>query len=197
MSEEQSSFFSILFRQKHIRRWGLMHSVMPENLTEHSAETADLAHALAVIGNTYFGKQYDTGRVTELALFHDAPEVYTGDLPTPVKYFSPQMRESYAAIEDKAIDTLLGKLPPAMRPVYESLLRARPEDEELHKLVKAADKLSAYLKALSEEKAGNPEFARARLASEKALDAMDCPELAFFRAHFLSSFGMTLDEIQD
>lgn len=196
MNDGQSSFYSLIFRQKYIKRWGLMNSTMPENLTEHSAETAVLAHALAVIGNKYFGKSYDPAKTAELALFHDVPEVYTGDLPTPIKYFSPQMRESYSEIEENAIRELTSKLPEEMRDIYEEILR-EGDDPELKKLVKAADKLSAYIKALTEETAGNREFSKARKTISEALDRMDCPELDYFRAHFLDSFALTIDEMQN
>ena len=197
MADSQSSFYSILFRQKYIKRWGLMNSVTPENLCEHSAETAILAHALAVIGNTYFGKDYDCGRTAELSLFHDSAEVYTGDLPTPIKYYSPEMRKSYAKIESNALNALIEKLPPEMRTAYsETLFNTKESDAELWILVKAADKLAAHIKALTEVRAGNGEFIQAQRTTREAMDKMDCPELMYFREHFLDAFGLTLDEMQ-
>ena len=116
------SFYALVFRQKYIRRWGLMRNTLTENLSEHAMETAVLAHALALIGNEYFSRNYNPDRIATLALFHDVPEVYTGDLPTPVKYFDNNSRESYQHIEEKAIESLLSKLPAPLRPTYQSIL---------------------------------------------------------------------------
>ena len=118
-----NSFFALAFRQKYIRRWGLMRSVRDETLSEHANDVAVLAHALAVIGNTFYGKNYDTGRVAVCALFHDLPEVYTGDMPTPVKYFNDETKESYRRVEEQAVDRLLSKLPKELRAEYDGVLR--------------------------------------------------------------------------
>jgi 5'-deoxynucleotidase len=190
---KQSNFYALLFRQKYIKRWGLMRNVTEENLAEHSAETAIMTHALASIGNAVFGMHYDIGKAVVLALFHDAPEVVTGDLPTPIKYFNPQIRTSYAEIEENAVGLLLDKLPPELRPEYEPLLSDGEPD--LHLLVKAADKLCAYIKCVEEEKSGNPEFRQARITVLKALEAIDSRELKWFREHLLPAFELTLDEI--
>lgn len=190
---KQSNFYALLFRQKYIKRWGLMRNVTEENLAEHSAETAILTHALASIGNTVFGRHYDIGKAVVLALFHDAPEVVTGDLPTPVKYFNPQIRTSYAEIEESAVTLLLSKLPPELRPEYEPLLSGGEPD--LHLLVKAADKLCAYIKCVEEEKSGNPEFRQARITVLKTLESFDSPELKWFCEHLLPAFELTLDEM--
>ncbi len=190
-----NSFFALLFRQKYIVRWGLMRNTTPETLSEHSAETAAIAHALAVIGNTVYNKSYDPEKVACLALFHDASEVFTGDMPTPVKYFSPEMRSGYALIEDKAIEKLLSKLPEELRSEYRSLLSSDSSDTESHRLVKIADKLSAYIKCLTEEAAGNKEFSSAAKTIKEALDKYDSPELEYFKEHFLEAFTLTLDEM--
>lgn len=190
---EQNSFYALLFRQKYIKRWGLMRNVTEENLAEHSAESAILTHALATIGNAVFGKNYDVGRAVSLALFHDASEVVTGDLPTPVKYFSRRIRSSYAEIEENAASLLLAKLPAQLRTEYEYLFSHG--EPELRILVKAADKLCAYIKCVEEEKSGNREFRQARISVAKALDEIDCPELKWFREYLLPSFDMTLDEM--
>jgi len=116
----KNSFYALIFRQKYIKRWGLMRNTQTENLSEHSAETAVLAHALATIGNTYFGKSYDADKAAVEALFHDVSEVYTGDLPTPVKYYDPEIRSNYGKIEDAAISVLISKLPAEMRPNYDT-----------------------------------------------------------------------------
>lgn len=190
---ENYSFYALTFRQKYIRRWGLMRNTMTENLSEHAMETAVLAHALALIGNEYFEKSYDTDRIATLALFHDVPEVYTGDLPTPVKYFDQNSRESYQHIEEQAISSLISKLPEKLRPIYANIFAGGSQEE--HKLVKAADKLTAYIKCIEEEKCGNTEFRSAKIATEKSLYSMQCPELNFFMEHLLPAFTMTIDEM--
>ncbi len=190
-----NSFFALLFRQKFIQRWGLMRSSIPESLAEHTAEAAVIAHALAVIGNTVYGKSYDPDRAAALALFHDAPEVFTGDLPTPIKYFSPEMKQGYDKIESQAIDKLLSKLPEELRDVYAPLLSPTPEDAETKRLIKIADKLCAYIKCLTEEAGGNREFIAARRTIEADLDKMDSDELRYFRAHLLDAFSLTIDEM--
>lgn len=191
----QNSFFALIFRQKYIKRWGLMRNVSDENLAEHSAQTAMLAHALALIGNRSLGKTYDTGRVTLAALYHDAAEVYTGDMPTPVKYNSPALRESYRLIEQEAAGSLLAHLPEQYRDDFAPLVREEWDDDIL-KLVKAADKLAAYIKCVEEVKCGNPEFADAKKSTFAALEKMDLPELKVFMDEFLPAFELTLDEMQ-
>ena len=190
-----NSFFALLFRQKYIRRWGLMHSLVPESLSEHTAEVAVIAHALAVIGNTLYGKSYDPDRAAALALFHDAPEVLTGDLPTPIKYFSPEMKEGYRRIEEHAVASLLAKLPEELRDAYAPLLTPDETDAETVRLIKIADKLCAYTKCLTEEAGGNRDFLSARRTIEGDLDKMDCPELRYFRMHLLHAFTLTLDDM--
>ncbi len=191
-----SSFFALAFRQKYIKRWGLMRSVAPETLSEHATDVAVLTHALAVIGNTYYGKQYDVGKAVCCALFHDLPEVYTGDMPTPVKYFSDTTKKSYKRVEERAVDMLLSKLPDELIPAYEPLLRFEKTEPELARLVKCADKLAALIKCIEEERSGNREFVNARAATERALAAMDQSELQYFMEHILPAFDMTLDQMQ-
>lgn len=191
-----SSFYALAFRQKYIKRWGLMRNVAEESLSEHATDVCVLTHALAVIGNTYFGKSYDVGRAVCCALFHDLPEVYTGDMPTPVKYFNDTTKESYKKVEDQAVNLLLEKLPAELAPVYEDLLRFEESDPELKHLVKCADKLAALIKCIEEERSGNREFIRARAATEKSLSELSCPELDYFTENILPSFDMTLDEMQ-
>lgn len=194
--EKNSSFFALVFRQKYIRRWGLMHSFIPENLAEHSSECAIIAHALAEIGNRLFGKSYDVGKVVTMALFHDVPEVFTGDMPTPVKYANPVIRNEFAVIEEQSVKSLMNKLPNELRDVYEPLFD-ETEDKELHSLVKSADRLCAYIKCTEEEKLNNTEFSRARTGIEERLKETDSPELRYFMEHFLPAFGVTLDEQQE
>ena len=185
-------FFAYLARMKYIGRWGLMRSTIPENIQEHSHMTAVLAHALAVIRRDVLGGIADPDAAAVAALFHDAPEILTGDLPTPVKYHSPEIRAAYRQVEEQSARTLLSMLPEAMRPAYAPWLR-EDYDPELRALVKAADKLSAYLKCAEELKAGNGEF---RLAAEQTLAALrsyGLPEVDYFMDHFLPGFGLTLD----
>lgn len=191
---EHNSFFALVFRQKYIKRWGLMRNVTTESLSEHANETAVLAHALAVIGNRIFGKSYDEGHTVLLALYHDLPEVYTGDLPTPVKYFDSSSKASYDKVEKRAISSLLQKMPEELRPTYTEIL-GEPECPE-KQLVKAADKLCAYIKCLEEEKCGNYEFKSAAISLKEKLDAIDLPELRWFCEKILPSFSLTLDEMQ-
>lgn len=190
-----NSFFAFVFRQKYITRWALMRNISPESLSEHSAEVAVLAHALALIGNRIYGKDYQPDRIASAALFHDVPEVITGDLPTPIKYFSPALKSDYKLIEDNAIETLLDRLPPELRADYSALLRASDLDAPSRLLIKAADKLAAYIKCLEEEKGGNTEFRSAAASTLNALEQFDCPELQYFLTELLPAFRMTLDEI--
>lgn len=189
-----SAFFALVFRQKHIRRWALMHNTFSETLSEHAAECAILTHALTVIGNVKFNRGYNADRAVELALFHDVPEVYTGDLPTPIKYSDPILREQFLKIEEQSIDALVNKLPEEFRGIYrEILLSNGKDDHELHRIVKAADKLCAYIKCIEEEKSGNTEFTSAGISIKDQLEAIDLPELKYFMEHFLPAFMLTLD----
>ena len=190
---ENYSFFALAFRQKYIRRWGLMRNTLSENLSEHAMETAVLAHALALVGNTYFQKNYNPDRIATLALFHDVPEVYTGDLPTPVKYFDKNSRDSYAQIEAQAIASLLSKLPEPLRDAYADILEGGNEEE--HRLVKAADKLTAYIKCIEEQKTGNTEFDSAARQTLESIHAMNRPELKWFLTECLPAFTLNLDEL--
>ena len=190
-----SEFFAMLSRMKYIDRWGLMRNTRQENLSEHSFETAVLAHALATLRNVRFGGHVQPERAAVLALFHDAPETLTGDLPTPVKYYNPEIRDAYREVETVSARRLLSMLPDALRPAYEPLLLEDPESG-YHAVVKAADKLSAYIKCVEELKAGNAEFKQAAEQTLEALRGYDLPELDYFLEHFLPAFGLTLDELQ-
>ena len=190
-----NSFFAVFFRQKYINRWGLMRNVTNENLSTHAAEVSCIAHALAVIGNTYFNKSYNCDRVALLALYHDMPEVFTGDLPTPVKYANETLRRCYSNLENEAIEQLIGRLPEEMRDEYSSLVSISPEDTELKKLIKCADKLCALIKCIEEEKSGNTDFSSARVSTEASLKKMDSQELDYFMENFLPAFSGTLDEL--
>ena len=190
----EHNFFALISRMKYIDRWALMRNTETENIQEHSHQVAVLAHALAVIANQRFGAQLDPGRVTVAALYHDATEIITGDMPTPVKYYNSTLRDSYKQVEAAAADRLLSMLPPELRPEFESYLRE--SDPEIHAYVKAADKLSAYLKCVEEVKAGNSEFRLAKEQTWAALMDKPLPALQYFIDQFLPSFELTLDELQ-
>lgn len=187
-------FFAMLSRMKYINRWGLMHNTREENLCEHSLEVAIIAHALAVLRNTRFGGALNPERAALLAMFHDTSEIITGDLPTPVKYHNPEIRQAYRKVEEEAQERLLALLPEDLRPAYNPLLREREEDRELWKLVKAADKLSALIKCLEERRMGNLEFEKAEHSLRESVKAMRLPEVECFLAEFLPSYCLTLDE---
>ena len=188
-------FFAMLSRMKYINRWGLMRNTRHENLSEHSLETAIVAHALAVIGNTKFGRKANPERAAALALLHDAGEIITGDLPTPVKYYSPDIRAAYGEVESMAVERLVSMLPLELRPAYRELMTlSAPGDQELLPLVKAADRISAVIKCMEERLSGNQDFREAEESTWRALMEMDLPEAEYFMREFLPSYGLTLDE---
>lgn len=188
-------FFALLSRIKYIDRWALMRNTRRENLSEHSLEVAMTAHGLAVIGNTYFEKQLDAPRAALLGLYHDATEIITGDMPTPVKYHNSRIKDTYKEIEHEAANTLLSMLPQEMQPAYEGIFAKEESDAYLWKLVKAADKLSAYFKCVEEEQAGNREFEQAKETTLQSLKDMNLPEVDFFLVHFADAYGKNLDEL--
>ena len=187
-------FFAIISRMKYINRWGLMRNTRSENLSEHSFEVAVTAHALAVIKNTYFGGDLNPDRAAVLALYHDAPEILTGDMPTPVKYYHEQTKAAYDEVENTAIERFLNMLPDGMQSAYTPLFQKQDGDEYLWKLVKAADSISALIKCTEEEKSGNREFSGAKKGIEKKVGAIDLPEVKYYLDNFLPSFELTLDE---
>ena len=189
-----SNFFALISRMRYIARWGLMRNALPENIQEHSHMVAVLAHALALIRTRVFGLPTDANAVAVAALYHDATEILTGDMPTPIKYYNPEIRDAYRKVEAVAGDKLLSMLPEALRADYEPIIKV--EDETVHRIVKAADKLSAYIKCVEELKAGNLEFKKAAEQTRRALDEMKMPELDYFMAHCMESFSMTLDELE-
>ena len=189
-----SHFFAYISRMRFIQRWALMRNTAPENVQEHSHQVAVLAHALAVIRNERFGGQVDAGAVAVAALYHDASEILTGDMPTPIKYYNPEIRDAYRKVEAVASDKLLSMLPQELRADYEPIIKI--EDETTKKLVKAADKLSAYIKCVEELKAGNMEFKKAAEQTRRALNEMHMPELDYFMVNCMESFSMTLDELE-
>ena len=187
------NFFPMIARMKYINRWGLMRNTQAENIQEHSHMVAVLAHALAVIQNRYYGGQVDPGAVAVAALYHDASEILTGDMPTPIKYDNPDIQNAYMQVESVAERKLLSMLPEDLRADYDDILTLA--DPEVHALVKAADKLSAYLKCVEELKAGNLEFKKAKEQTYAALCQKPIPALKYFMEHFLDGFELTLDEL--
>ena len=190
-----ASFFAFLDRMKYIDRWSLMRNTTRDDLSSHSFEVASVAYALCCIGNRRLGRSYDAERACALGLYHDVPEILTGDLPTPVKYFSPHIKRAYDEVETEAGRRLLEALPEDLRPDFEPFFFRRDEDEALWRIVKAADKLSALIKCVSERKAGNGEFATAEASIRAAIDALDCPEARVFIEEFLPAYEMTLDQL--
>ena len=188
------NFFAYISRMRYIGRWSLMRNSLPENIQEHSHMVAVFAHALGVIRRDVFGRPCDPNAAAAVALFHDSSEILTGDLPTPIKYHSAEIRDAYKQVEDLACHQLLNTLPTELRPAYEELLIGETR-AELHDLVKAADKLSAYVKCIEERKAGNNEFLSAEKQSRRALEESGLPEVAYFLAHFIPAFEKDLDEL--
>ncbi len=189
------NFFALMARMKYIDRWGLMRNTQVENIQEHSHMVAVLAHALAVIGKEKFGSAIDPNEAAVAGLYHDAPEILTGDLPTPVKYDNPAIKDAYKTVETVAADKLLSMLPQELCPAFAPYVKEEL-DPGLLRLVKAADKLSAHIKCLEELRAGNNEFKLAARQTRAALDQMELPELDYFIKHFLPGFELTLDELK-
>ena len=197
-----SSFFAIISRMRYIERWSLMRNSRPENLSEHVLDVALIAPCLATLGNVRYGKHLNADRVALIGLYHDASEIITGDMPTPVKYANPEIRDAYHQVEDTAQETLLDTLPDDLRPVYQDILNPHKTSEDADeaytlKLVKAADKLSALIKCIDEAQAGNSEFVTAEASTRSiVIDmAQDLPEVRDFMNEFLPSYGETLDQL--
>ena len=188
-------FFAFIDRMRYIHRWGLMRSTIPETLTEHAQQVAMIAHALVLIENRKFGADLNPDRAAVLALYHDASETITGDLPTPIKYYNREILGSYRAVEDYAKDTLLDKLPAYLQEDYSEILNGELEPEWA--FVKAADTLSAYLKCVTERQAGNREFLSAEQTLWAKLQTIPLNSLRVFEEEFLDGYGKTLDEMTE
>ncbi len=186
-------YFAMLSRMKHIARWGLMRNVREENLSEHSLETAFIAHALCKINNIRLGGNLNADRAAVLAMFHDTTEIITGDLPTPIKYKNEQIKSVYKEIEASAADKLLELLPEDLKSEYAELYSET--DKELLLILRAADKLSALIKCIEEGRMGNDEFRIAEKSCKKAIDELNCAEANIFVEEFLDSYRLTLDEM--
>ena len=192
---ENSNFFAILSRMKYIDRWNLMRNARSESLADHTLDVIFITHALVVIANTFYGAELDEGRAVLLAAFHDAPEILTGDLPTPVKYFDPDIKQAYDHVEDAAKKKMIAQLPDEMQDRYQSILDASgAADAVLHRYVKAADKISALIKCIEEEQSGNQDFAQAKIATENKIREFQMPEVDLFMKHFLPGYYLTLDD---
>ncbi len=189
------NFFAYMARMKLIKRWSLMKANEPENIAEHSAQTAQIAHAIAIIKNRLYDGNLNADRIATLALYHEAAEVLTGDLPTPIKYYNPEIRSAFKDIEQIASDKLVSMIPEALREDFQPLI-SQDENSYEHILVKAADKISAYIKCIEEMRTGNREFAKAEISLKKEVEAYFCyPEIKYFIDTFLPSFKKTLDEL--
>lgn len=191
---DNNNFFAMLSRMKYINRWGLMRNTINENISEHSLETGMIAHALAIINNIYFKGDINPDKVAVYAMYHDVPEIITGDLPTPVKYFAPEIKESYKVVEEAAIEKLIKELPEEMRKIYFDLMSEDRIDKKYRKIVKAADKISALVKCVEERKMGNQDFAKAEQATLESIKALECEEANYFLDKFMESYSLTLDE---
>ena len=193
--EYDSPFFAMMSRMKYINRWALMRNSYPENISEHSLEVAMIAHVLALISNKKFGNTLNAERAGMIGLYHDCTEIITGDMPTPIKYYNTDTKEAYKNVEKQAAKELLAMLPDYLSDEYESLFFPKEEEAYLWKLVKAADRLSAYIKCIEDEKAGNREFTSAKAAVYEKLTEMDLPEVRIFMQDFADSYKKTLDEL--
>lgn len=189
-----SHFFAYLSKMKYINRWGLMRNTESENIQEHSMEVALIAHALATIKNTFFHGQVDPNYTAVLALYHEIGEVIVGDLPAPIKYYNLAIHQAFSEIENKARDSLLGMLPDELQPIYQPLVFPEEIGSE-PELVKAADKISAYIKCLHELKYGNKDFEKAKNTLKKNIEGIQLPEVKYFMENFLPSYYLTIDEL--
>ncbi|MCR5215643.1 MAG: 5'-deoxynucleotidase [Lachnospiraceae bacterium] len=194
---KNNQFFAMLSRMKYINRWGQMRNTIHENDMEHSLEVAFIAHALGVINNEVFGGNMNAERLAVLGMYHDCTEIITGDMPTPVKYYSPVIRDAYKDVEVAARDQLLTGLPENFRETYSSCLLSTEEEQDLWIYVKAADKMSAWIKCLQELSMGNQDFAEAAKSTEASVRKMNLREVNYFIEHFLPGYTKTLDELME
>lgn len=193
---EKSNFFAFISRMKYINRWGLMRNIKDENVSEHSLEVAIIAHALAVIQQKRLNIDINPERTALYALFHDSSEIFTGDLPTPVKYFNSSIKSAYKDVEQHASKRLLNLLPKDLHEVYEPILMPNEEDLIIWQTVKAADKITAYIKCIEEEKSGNKEFVQAKETILKDIKKLDRQDVDIFIEQFMAGYYLTLDEME-
>jgi len=194
MMEKNYDFLGMLSRMKYINRWGLMRNTINENIAEHSLDVAFIAHALSVIKNVYFNGNINEEHVTMLAIYHDTSEIITGDMPTPIKYYAPDIKKAYKDVENVAIEKLLSELPDEMREHYKNIMHVENNDYDERRIVKAADKISALIKCLEEINMGNHDFDSAKNTLYEAINKMNMEEVDFFMMHFLPAYSKTLDE---
>ena len=192
---QESRFYAYLSRMKHIFRWSLMKNSQQESLSVHTLDTAVIAHALGLLRNRRFGGSCDVERLVLLAIYHDCSEILTGDMPTPIKYYNPEIKAAYKEVEAVANKKLVEMLPEDLREDYAPLLEHGGEDPELLKLLKAADKISALVKCVEEENSGNKEFSKAKLSIMESIKEMRLPKADAFISEFLPSYGLTIDEL--
>lgn len=190
----ENQFFALMGRMKYINRWGLMRNTRTENICEHSMDVAMIAHALGVINNVYYGGSLNPDRLALMGMYHDATEIITGDMPTPVKYYNPLIRNAYKEVESVAKDELLDGLPNEMRPYYEPLMQDTEREAVMWLYVKAADKLSALIKCIEERSMGNQDFCKAEETTLESVLDMKLLEVQFFVDHFIPAYGQTIDE---
>ncbi|MBQ7101681.1 MAG: 5'-deoxynucleotidase [Clostridia bacterium] len=190
------SFFAMFSRMKYIDRWALMRNTRKESLCEHSLEVAAIAHALAVIANERCSASLNTERAALLGIYHDMPEIITGDMPTPIKYGNPELKAAYKAVEKETASRLVSLLPDYMQDSYKGFFIKQDSDKELWKAVKAADKISALIKCIDEEKAGSREFAGAKKAVSELIDELDYEPAGIFLEEFIDAYSLNLDELQ-
>lgn len=193
---KENQFFAIMGRMKYINRWGLMRNTRTENICEHSLDVAMIAHALGIINNVYFDGDLNPERLAVMGIYHDATEIITGDLPTPVKYYNPLIRSAYKEVEATAKDELLEGLPEKLRPFYSEVMQETSQEAVMWLYVKAADKISALIKCIEERTMGNQDFCKAEESTYKAVMDMKLPEANFFIEHFIQAYGLTLDEFK-
>ena len=193
---KENHFFAMMSRMKLIDRWGLMRNTIKENDSEHSLDVAMIAHALGVINNVYFDGNIDANRLALMGMYHDAIEIITGDIPTPIKYHSDEVRTAFREVERVAKNSLVEGLPPELRQIYAPLLVETEEEKELWRYVKAADKLSAYIKCIEEQRMGNVDFAIALDSIKNIIDNLNMPEVDLFMTKFIPAYSLTLDELK-
>ncbi|HQC54412.1 MAG TPA: 5'-deoxynucleotidase [Clostridia bacterium] len=189
------NFYAYISRMKFIQRWSLMHSIIPENIMEHSEQVAQIAFGLAVINNKIFNGSADVGKCVSIAIFHDVSEVITGDLPTPVKYYNKELNDAYKGLESVANNKIISMLPDELKGAFEEVISADKNSYEAE-LVKAADKIAAYVKCVEELKAGNKEFTKAKKSNKALIDEIELPEVKYFMDKFIKGFELSLDELE-
>ncbi|HNZ82669.1 MAG TPA: 5'-deoxynucleotidase [Sedimentibacter sp.] len=193
---KKSNFFAFISRMKYIDRWGLMRNINKENVSEHSLDVAVIAHALAVIQKKRLNMEVNPERTALYAIYHDVSEIFTGDMPTPVKYYNSVIKSAYKDVELSVNERLLNMLPGDFKEEFEDVLVPKEEEKEIWKTIKAADKISAYIKCLEEEKSGNKEFLKAKQTLLSAIKSMNMPEVEIFMDEFLEGYSLTLDEME-